>query len=224
MQAHPVDVEQLAGFDRPELAAAQQGGDLDDRVSETILALNRSARPLLLAGNGIRLSRAQNEFRELLDVLNIPLETTWLAIDLIGEDHPLFVGRPGSIAPRGANFAVQNSDFLLAIGARLDRVITGFNPETFAGHAHKVIVDIDPAELAKFGDSVHTKVCADAGTFIAGPACSPRGDPSRQPVAVEAAVRQLEVEVSRRAAGPSQAGGGGQRVLLRGCPFRRAAF
>jgi acetolactate synthase-1/2/3 large subunit len=99
-------------------------------------------------------------------VLNIPLETTWLAIDLIGDDCPLFVGRPGAIAPRGANFAVQNCDFLLTIGARLDRVITGFNPETFAGHAHKVVVDIDPAELAKFGNSVHTKVCADAGAFM----------------------------------------------------------
>jgi acetolactate synthase-1/2/3 large subunit len=166
VQAHPVDRDLLPGFDRPQLAAAQPGEDLDRRVGETILALNDSARPLLLAGNGIRLSRAQPEFRELLEVLNIPLETTWLAIDLIGDDHPLFVGRPGSIAPRGANFAVQNCDFLLAIGARLDRVITGFNPETFAGHAHKVVVDIDPAELAKFGDSVGTRVCADAGAFM----------------------------------------------------------
>jgi acetolactate synthase I/II/III large subunit len=166
VQAHPIDTDRLSGFDRPGLAAAQQGGDLDQWVSETIAALNRSARPLLLAGNGIRLSRAQKEFRGLLDVLSIPLETTWLAIDLIGDDCPLLVGRPGSIAPRGANFAVQNCDFLLTIGARLDRVITGFNPETFAGHAHKVVVDIDPAELAKFGNSVHTKVCADAGTFM----------------------------------------------------------
>jgi acetolactate synthase I/II/III large subunit len=166
LQAHPVDRDLLPGFDRPEPAAAQQGEDLDRWVGETILALNGSARPLLLAGNGIRLSRAQPEFRELVEVLSIPIETTWLAIDLIGDDHPLFVGRPGSIAPRGANFAVQNCDFLLAIGARLDRVITGFNPEMFAGHAHKVVVDIDAAELAKFGDSVGTKVCADAGAFM----------------------------------------------------------
>jgi acetolactate synthase-1/2/3 large subunit len=166
VQAYPIDADRLSGFDRPEPAAPQQGGGVDQWVSETILALNRSARPLLLAGNGIRLSHAQKEFRELLDVLNIPLETTWLAIDLIGDDHPLFVGRPGSVAPRGANFAVQNCDFLLTIGARLDRVITGFNPETFAGHAHKVVVDIDAAELAKFGGSVHTKICADAGAFM----------------------------------------------------------
>jgi acetolactate synthase-1/2/3 large subunit len=166
VQAHPIDVDRLTAFDRPDLRTVQEGGELDQWISETILALNRSARPLLLAGNGIRLSRAQREFRELLDVLEIPLETTWLAIDLIGDDHPLLVGRPGSIAPRGANFAVQNCDVLLTIGARLDRVITGFNPETFAGHAHKVVVDIDPAELAKFGDSVQTKVCADAGSFM----------------------------------------------------------
>lgn len=166
VQAFPIDTDTLSGFDYPELATAQHGADLDRWVSDTILALNRSDRPLLLAGNGIRLSRAEKEFRELLNVLDIPLETTWLAIDLIGDDDPLFIGRPGSIAPRGANFAVQNCDFLLTIGARLDRVITGFNPGNFAGHAHKVVVDIDPAELAKFGDSVHTKVCADAGTFI----------------------------------------------------------
>jgi acetolactate synthase I/II/III large subunit len=166
VQAHPIDPDRLVGFDRPEPVAPQRGGDLDHWVSDTILALNRSARPLLLAGNGIRLSRAEKEFRELLDVLNIPLETTWLAIDLIGDNYRLLVGRPGAIAPRGANFAVQNCDFLLAIGARLDRVITGFNPEAFAGHAHKVVVDIDPAELAKFGDSVQTKVCSDAGTFM----------------------------------------------------------
>jgi acetolactate synthase I/II/III large subunit len=166
VQAHPIDTDRLSGFDRHELSPARQDGDLDQWVSETILALNRSARPLLLAGNGIRLSRAEKEFRELLDVLNIPLETTWLAIDLIGDDDPLFVGRPGSIAPRGANFAVQNCDFLLTIGARLDRVVTGFNPETFAGHAHKVVVDIDPPELRKFGDSVRTRVCADAGAFM----------------------------------------------------------
>jgi acetolactate synthase I/II/III large subunit len=166
VQAYPIEIETLAGFDPPESATPQAGYDLDRWVSETILALNRSERPLLLAGNGIRLSRAEPEFRALLDALDIPLETTWLAIDLIGDDHPLFVGRPGSIAPRGANFAVQNCDFLLAIGARLDRVITGFNPENFARHAHKVVVDIDPAELRKFGGSVQTEACADTGDFM----------------------------------------------------------
>jgi acetolactate synthase-1/2/3 large subunit len=120
----------------------------------------------LLAGNGIRLARAEPEFRELVEALDIPVETTWLAIDLMPDDHRRFVGRPGAIAPRGANFAVQNCDLLLSIGARLDRVITGFRPENFAPHAHKVVVDIDPAELAKFGTIVQSPICLDAGVFM----------------------------------------------------------
>jgi acetolactate synthase I/II/III large subunit len=135
-------------------------------VAKVIDALNRVERPLLLAGNGIRLARAEKEFGELVDLLNIPVESTWLAIDLIPEDHELFVGRPGNIAPRGANFAVQNCDFLLSIGARLDRVLTGYAPERFARGAYKMMVDIDPAELAKMDGTVHQPICADAGTFI----------------------------------------------------------
>jgi acetolactate synthase-1/2/3 large subunit len=165
LQACQIEPAQLEPFN-PTNNADSQEGDLARCVSAVITALNRSERPLLLAGNGIRLARAQNDFRELVDVLDIPLETTWLAIDLIGDDDQRFVGRPGSIAPRGANFAVQNCDLLLAVGARLDRVLTGFNPERFAAHAHKIVVDIDAAELAKFGDSVQTKICTDAGAFI----------------------------------------------------------
>jgi len=165
VQASPIDPETQRAFD-PSECETRSPVDLDALVSETIRALNKSERPILLAGNGIRLARAEKEFLELVQVLDIPVEATWLAIDLIADDHPLFVGRPGSLAPRGANFAVQNSDFLLALGARLDRVITGYSPERFARAAHKVMVDIDPFELAKMGDSIQTKVQADAGEFI----------------------------------------------------------
>jgi acetolactate synthase I/II/III large subunit len=165
VQASPIDPDALRGFDPSECVVPSRI-DMEALVGETIHALNASERPLLLAGNGIRLARAEKEFLELVDVLDIPVESTWLAIDLIADDHPLYVGRPGSLAPRGANFAVQNSDFLLALGARLDRVITGYSPEQFARAAHKVMVDIDPFELAKMGDSIQTKVSADAGEFI----------------------------------------------------------
>ena len=165
VQASPIDPEALRGFDPGECEVPSQI-DIQALVGETIRALNNSERPILLAGNGIRLARAEKEFLELVEALDIPVESTWLAIDLIADDHPLFVGRPGSLAPRGANFAVQNSDFLLALGARLDRVITGYSPERFARAAHKVMVDIDPFELDKMGDSIQTKVQADAGEFI----------------------------------------------------------
>jgi acetolactate synthase-1/2/3 large subunit len=164
VQASPIDPDELAGFDIP--AAEARSATLEDEVRRVIERLNRAERPLLLAGNGVRMARAEREFLELVDLLDIPLETTWLAIDFVGHDHPRFVGRPGTIAPRGANFAVQACDFLLAIGARLDRIITGYSPASFARGAHKVMVDVDPSELAKMGDAVHQTVQADAGAFI----------------------------------------------------------
>jgi acetolactate synthase I/II/III large subunit len=164
VQAAPIDEASLAGFEAAALELDAEA--FQALVGGVIEALNRAERPILLAGNGIRLARAEREFLQLVERLGIPVETTWLAIDVIGDEHPLFVGRPGTIAPRGANFAVQNSDFLLAIGARLDRVVTGYSPEQFARSAHKVMVEIDPAELGKMGDSVQTKICADAGRFV----------------------------------------------------------
>jgi acetolactate synthase-1/2/3 large subunit len=164
VQGAPIDETTLSGFVPPALEIG--AASLDAQVTEVIQALNRSERPMLLAGNGIRLARAEKEFLQLVDLLDIPLETTWLAIDVIGDAHPLYTGRPGSVAARGANFAIQNCDFLLSLGARLDRVVTGFNPDRFAPAAHKVMVEIDPPELAKMGNSVRTKICADAGDFI----------------------------------------------------------
>ncbi len=160
VQAIQIDQESLVAFTPPPPAT------IPPDVSNVIEALNRSERPIILAGNGIRLAHAEAEFLELLDVLEVPVETTWLAIDIVPSTHPLFVGRPGSLASRGSNFAVQNSDFLLSIGSRLDRVITGYAPERFARVAEKFMVDIDPAELDKMGDSIQHKICCDAGAFI----------------------------------------------------------
>jgi len=160
VQAIQIDEAALQGF----LPHAQSSALPD--VTAVIEALNRAERPIILAGNGIRLAHAEAEFFELLDALQVPVETTWLAIDMVPAAHPMFVGRPGGLASRGSNFAIQNSDFLLSIGSRLDRVITGYAPERFARAAEKVMVDIDPAELAKMGDSIHHKICCDAGDFI----------------------------------------------------------
>jgi acetolactate synthase-1/2/3 large subunit len=160
LQAIQIDECALSGFISGEPAAPPPD------VSPVIEALNRSQRPIILAGNGIRLAHAETDFFELLDTLQVPVETTWLAIDIVPSTHPLFVGRPGSLASRGSNFAIQNSDFLLSIGSRLDRVITGYAPDRFARAAEKVMVDIDPAELVKMGDSFQNKICCDAGVFI----------------------------------------------------------
>jgi acetolactate synthase-1/2/3 large subunit len=166
VQASPIDIDTLAAFNPDELAVPSANVDLGKQADAIIEALNRSTRPLLFAGNGIRLARAESQFAELIRLLRIPVVATWCAADLISSEDPLFVGRPGSVASRGANFALQNCDFLLAIGVRLDFAITGFAPDKLAREAQKVMVDIDAAELAKLSPHIQMPVQADAGTFL----------------------------------------------------------
>jgi acetolactate synthase-1/2/3 large subunit len=93
------------------------------------------------------------------------METTWNAVDLVPHDHPLFVGRLGIVATRGANKAVQECDLLVAIGARLDQPTIAYNYERFAPRAKKVLVDIDLGESLKI-PNLDLFIHQDAGEFI----------------------------------------------------------
>ncbi|HTB95409.1 MAG TPA: thiamine pyrophosphate-binding protein [Terracidiphilus sp.] len=167
VQASPLeDPSSLRSFNPAELETDTRPSDLKDQVRRLIEKLNKAQRPLLFAGNGIRLSRAVNEFDELRNFLKIPSVATWCAADLVPSDQPTFVGRPGAVAARGANFALQNCDFLLAIGVRLDFAVTGYAPQRLAREAHKVAVDIDPAELVKLHPHIQQPICADANAFL----------------------------------------------------------
>ncbi|HEX3848278.1 MAG TPA: thiamine pyrophosphate-binding protein [Steroidobacteraceae bacterium] len=169
VQAVQIDETALRAFDPAELpdAARLEGtSDVAAEAARAIEAFNRCERPLLFAGNGIRLAGAEREFAELRKLLGIPTVATWCAADLVPSQDATYVGRPGSVAARGANFALQNSDFLLAIGVRLDFSITGYAPQNLAREAHKIAVDIDPAELAKLDGHLQQPVCADAKAFV----------------------------------------------------------
>jgi acetolactate synthase-1/2/3 large subunit len=167
VQASPIeDPTTLRAFDRAELNEQSADSGLPQQVSRLIEKLNQSERPLLFAGNGIRLAHAEQEFEQLRMLLHIPTVATWCAADLVPSNDPTYVGRPGAVAARGANFALQNSDFLLAIGVRLDFAITGYAPQNLAREAHKVAVDIDAAELAKLDPYLQQPICADARAFL----------------------------------------------------------
>ena len=167
VQASPIDEpSQLPGFDPTELQNSLTDRSMTQEVENLIQKLNQAQRPLLFAGNGIRLARAEREFEELRKLLRIPTAATWCAADLVPSDDPLYVGRPGSVAARGANFALQNSDFLLAIGVRLDFAITGYAPQNLARGAYKAAVDIDEAELAKLHPYLQQPIHADAKRFL----------------------------------------------------------
>ena len=163
VQATMIDEDRLIGFTpKPEM----KNTHLEKQVLAVIDELNRAERPVLLAGNGIRLAGANKEFDELVETLGIPVLTTWNGIDLIEETNPLYFGRPGGLGHRYANFIQQNSDLFLSIGARLNLLQTGYNFDGFARAATKIMVDIDNAELHKVNVRPDIPICADAKEFI----------------------------------------------------------
>lgn len=163
VQATMIDEDRLIGFTpKPEM----KNTHLEKQVLAVIDELNRAERPVLLAGNGIRLAGAGKEFDELVETLGIPVLTTWNGIDLIEETNPLYFGRPGGLGHRYANFIQQNSDLFLSIGARLNLLQTGYNFDGFARAATKIMVDIDNAELHKVNVRPDLPICADAKEFI----------------------------------------------------------
>lgn len=167
VQATEIDPKDLSSFDPAELALDKPNEPVDRQtLAEVVQLLKRAKRPVLLVGNGIHCARAEDELRRLIERLNIPTLTTWIAADLLEYSHPLFFGRPGTAAPRGANFTIQNADFLLAIGTRLDFSITGFNRAQFARGARIAVVDIDAAEIRKLGDLPDLPIVCDAKIFI----------------------------------------------------------
>ena len=167
VQASPIaEASALRGFDPSELKESPSGALLSEELRRLLQKLNQAKRPLLFAGNGVRLARAEKEFKQLRTLIGIPTVATWCAADLVPSSDPLYVGRPGSVAARGANFAIQNSDFLLAIGVRLDFAITGYAPQNLARGAHKVLVDIDEAELKKLHPHLQQPIHSDAKKFL----------------------------------------------------------
>lgn len=141
--------------------------NLDASLLDEIINKWKSAnRPLLLLGNGVRLSDAVDEAKLLVSGSQTPTLLTWKALDFLDSSDPLNAGRPGAIAQRWSNFAQQTADFMLVIGARLDFGQTAYRPDNFAPNASKYIVDVDSNELAKLENVSATFINADAGIFI----------------------------------------------------------
>ena len=165
VQAAMVEPEQLAGFE-PLGDDPAAGSVLAAEVHQAIELLNQAERPVVFAGYGIRAAKADHEFLRLADQLQAPVLTTWKAADVVPETYPLYAGRPGGTGQRGANFALQNADCLLILGARLDLPQTAFDHQNFARSAHKIVVDVDPAEIGKMQTDIAVPVAADVGAFV----------------------------------------------------------
>jgi acetolactate synthase I/II/III large subunit len=163
VQARQIEPDQLEGFQPDSHNTPAMDANEIDKFAEL---LQQAERPVIYAGNGIRLSGALTPFRRFIDLLRVPILVSWKAADLLADNDPLYCGRPGAIGQRGANFTQQNADLIIVLGARLDLPSVAFNHEGFARHAKRVFVDIDPTELGKFGMKIDLPLQVDVGVFL----------------------------------------------------------
>lgn len=166
IQGASFDPDDYEGFIPENITPKNQNKDLESQIDQIVQLIKSSCRPLIIAGAGIRLASAVEIFQRLVKKTGIPVITSRLGMDLIDNNHPLFVGRPGLYGDRPANFSLQNCDLLISIGCRLGIGIVGYDYENFAGNATKVIVDIDEEELRKPSVRPDIAVKADAGVFM----------------------------------------------------------
>lgn len=169
LQRNVIDTETLRHFDPPENRPNGINSVTDEEIDCVINLLNCSERPVLILGWGIRLAGATEDALRAVRRLGVPVLPSWGAKDLIEETHPLLVGTFGTHGVRAGNFAVQNADLVIAIGARLSTHETGTPMSSWARGAKTVVVDIDAAELKKFetfGKPLERAICADARAFL----------------------------------------------------------
>lgn len=166
VQGAYIDPETLIGYDGSEYEKELPPPVSKDMVEAIIDKIKHASRPVLYAGNGIRISGGFESFCRVLEKLHIPVVTGWNSIDAIYDTHPLYVGRGGIMGDRAGNFAVQNSDLVLSIGNRLSIRQVGYNYKTWAREAYVIVNDIDAEELKKPTLHVDMPVWADAKDLL----------------------------------------------------------
>ena len=164
LDAQNADVSEV-NFFKPSPIQESPKVQLETISRELGSRIERSTRPVLLVGGGVRFgSRAL--LNQLLTSLEIPVMTTWNGSDRVSSQHPLYFGRPNTWGMRYSNLLIQQADLVIAVGTRLGLQQTGFNWDQFASNAHVIQVDIDPSELEKGHPRIDSKISADATDFL----------------------------------------------------------
>lgn len=160
-----VDTDDMEGYD-PGEDPEEVPKVTEEQVRFILEKLRNSSRPVLNAGNGIRIAGAAEVFRKVVEKLGIPVVTGWNSIDLMEDDHPLYAGRAGIMGDRPGNWAVQNCDLLLSIGSRLSIRQVGYNYQSWARAAYTIVEDVDQEELKKPDLHIDYPVWADARDLL----------------------------------------------------------
>ncbi len=162
IQAKQIDETKLISYS-PEISSKNL---YEKEFDQLIKMLKSSHRPVFYLGAGIHLSGMKSQIIKLAELLSIPIVTAFNSNDLIPDDHPLYLGRPGTVGNRTGNFVVQNSDLVIVLGSRLNIRLVSYNWKSFASKAIKVGIDIDEKELNKPTCTFDLKFVMDLRDFI----------------------------------------------------------
>jgi len=166
VQAEEIEPANLKSFNPAELQEKKPALDLA-LMEKIVQLLQEAKKPLILAGNGIRLAGGEEILWKILDKLKINAATPiFTADDLVTYNYPYYLGRQGMSGNKAANYAIDNCDLLLVVGERLQLTQTSYDYEKFAPQATKIMVDIDENELYKKTIKVDVPICCDARIFL----------------------------------------------------------
>lgn len=191
VQAALIETDDLIGFDKDDYEAGGTGwaapsaseiaedtngkGEYREKLPEKVTKetakaiiekVRTSKRPVINAGNGIRIGAAHEVFLRVVDKLGIPVVTGANSIDCIYDEHPLYVGKGGNVGDRPGNFAIQNSDLVLSLGSRLSFRQVGYRFTTWAREAYVIVNDVDAEELKKPTLHIDMPVHADVKDLL----------------------------------------------------------
>jgi len=157
-----IDTDDLRGFDPvKEGYGADVPTITEETATQIIKKIQEAKRPVLNAGNGIRIGHAHEALMRVSAKLGIPVVVGWNSQDCMPSDNPLYAGRPGNMGDRPGNFTVQNSDLVFSVGSRLGIRQVGFNCKGWARAAYTIVNDIDPEELKKPTVHINMPVLGD---------------------------------------------------------------
>jgi acetolactate synthase I/II/III large subunit len=153
----PVDSVQLPGYQPTTEGNAKQ-------IRLAAKALANARRPVVYSGGGVVLAGASKEFREFCLSDRLPVTSTIMGLGAFHAPHPQWLGWPGMHGTRTANYAMDEADLIIAVGARFDDRVTGKLSE-FAPRAKFIHIDIDPAEISK-NVPAHIPIVGDAKRIL----------------------------------------------------------
>lgn len=145
----PKDIQLAMGTPEPWLISSEETKALPEaEIEQACRMMAQAKKPMLYVGGGVGMARAVPALREFLTVTQMPVASTLKGLGAVESDYPYYLGMLGMHGTKAANFAVQECDLLIAVGARFDDRVTG-KLNTFAPNAKVIHMDIDPAEMSK---------------------------------------------------------------------------